>query len=90
MINQTKLEEEMNMSFKLDEVLRDIRIEHNKAISKYSKFASTHEGYAVIHEELDELWDLVKRNKGVLGNEEMRKEAIQVAAMAIRFISDLC
>lgn len=44
-----------------------------------------HEGYAIIKEELDELWDEVKAD-----NKELAlKEAVQVAAMAIRFIVDL-
>ena len=72
------------------DILRDIESEHNTAITKYPKFNSTHEGYAVIKEEVDELWDLVKVNKGVNGNGEFRKEAIQIAAMAVRFIIDLC
>jgi hypothetical protein len=55
-------------------------------------FASAHEGYAVILEELDELFDEVR---GINGKEEphlrrrLRKEAIQVAAMAVRFLLDL-
>ena len=59
-------------------------------MSKYPSFHSTHEGYAVIDEEVDELWELVKKNKGMAGNAEMKAECIQIAAMAIRFICDLC
>lgn len=61
----------------------------------FPPFNSAHEGYAVIAEELDELWQEVKANKGGTGkiNEPqrmaMRKEAIQVAAMAMRFALDL-
>jgi hypothetical protein len=50
-------------------------------------FNSTHEGFAVLKEEFDELWDDVKADKD---GETMKKEAIQVAAMAIRFIQELC
>ena len=50
-------------------------------------FNSTHEGYAVLREEVDELWDCVKSN---VGRDVMRREAIQIAAMAVRFIEDLC
>lgn len=59
-----------------------------QACEKFKRFNSAHEGYAVILEELDELWDEVKKHdKNVLA---MREEAIQVAAMAIRFIMDSC
>jgi hypothetical protein len=71
-------------------ILTEILTEYELASSKYPQFHSTHEGYAVIKEELDELWDMAKANKGLSGNSEMRKEAIQIAAMAMRFIKDLC
>jgi hypothetical protein len=74
----------------LDKIFKDIEIECNNAMNQYPNFASTHEGYAVIKEEVDELWDLVKSNKGVKGNIKFRKECIQIAAMAVRFIKDLC
>ena len=57
------------------------------ATQRYGTFNSYHEGYAVIREEVDELWDEIK---GVQDIDEMKKEAIQIAAMAIRFIMDLC
>ena len=71
-------------------LLKAIEAEYNAASSKYPAFHSTHEGYAVIKEEVDELWDLVKANKGIAGNDTMKQEAIQIAAMALRFIKDLC
>ena len=59
-----------------------------KAMKKHSSMKSNHEGYAVILEELDELWDEIKKQHP--NNELIRKEAIQVAAMAVRFILDRC
>ena len=54
---------------------------------KYQKhFNSTHEGFAVLKEEVDELWDEVKSNAP---KDRLREEAIQVAAMVIRFIQEL-
>lgn len=61
-----------------------------RARSEFPKFSSAHEGWAIIREEVDELWDEVKVNATFRSNERMRKEAIQIAAMAIRFIEDVC
>lgn len=48
---------------------------------------NAHEGYAVLLEEVDELWDEIKkRDKNWT---EIRKEAIQVAAMAMRFVLEV-
>jgi len=55
-----------------------------RARNKYSAFASRHEGFAVLKEEVDELWDEVKRNDYL----SCYDEAVQVAAMALRFISE--
>lgn len=57
--------------------LRDAR-------AKWCDFNSPHEGYAVIKEEVDELWDAVKANDLTAA----RIEAVQVAAMALRFLTD--
>ena len=67
--------------------LNDIHSEFNSANEKFKPFSTYHEGYAVILEELDELWDEVKSRDH--SHYRMKKEAIQVAAMAIRFIYDL-
>jgi len=69
------------------DIMLEIDEELRGAIEKFPAFNSYHEGYAVIKEEIDELWDEVKKknqNKCI-----MRKEALQVATMAIRFILDL-
>ena len=59
--------------------------ELSRARTKFpAGFHSGHEGYAVIQEELDELWQDVKRDRAF----EAACEAIQVAAMALRFIDD--
>jgi hypothetical protein len=50
-------------------------------------FHNYHEGYAVLKEEVDELWGEIKKKKP--SKTDLREEAIQVAAMAIRFASEL-
>ena len=47
-----------------------------------AQFNSDHEGYAVIKEELEEVWDEIKKDNHKLAREEMT----QVAAMAVKFI----
>lgn len=59
-----------------------------RAMHKFGPMASPHEGWAVIHEEMDELWNHVKANTG--RSSEARVEAIQIAAMALRYVADLC
>ena len=70
-------------------IYRAIEKEVESARSKYPSLNSNHEGYAVIKEEVDELWDLIKASKLCVADEGMKKECIQIAAMAIRFIEDL-
>ena len=52
--------------------------------------SSPHEGYAVILEELDELWAEVKASKPGSDRSAMKREALHVGAMAVRFIQDVC
>jgi len=72
------------------EMLNLVRDELDRARQKFPPFNSGHEGYAVILEELDELWTEIRSNQATAGrNERMAKEAIQVAAMALRFLVDM-
>ncbi len=67
----------------LYQIFNDIEEELNQATTKFYPFASGHEGYAILKEEVDELWDDIKTNAPLA---DQRKEAIQIAAMAIRYI----
>jgi len=64
--------------------------EYYRAADRYSDFVNGHEGYAVLNEELDELWDEIKKQPRDRDVDLMSREAVQVAAMAIRFIVDVC
>lgn len=59
-----------------------------KAEAKHPPMRGPHEGYAVILEELDELWTEVKRQP--IDRAALRKEALHVAAMGLRFLKDVC
>lgn len=63
--------------------------EFNRATDTHAPQSSAHEGYAILLEEVDELWDEVKLKSFVRSPERMRTEAIQVAAMAMRFVVDI-
>lgn len=72
----------------LDIVLALVRAEVLRSIrdAGFPLFNSSHEGYAVILEEMDELWDAIKRGKPPWAptDSDQKGEAIQVAAMAIK------
>jgi hypothetical protein len=66
----------------------EIREEALAATLRYPPFHSAHEGYAIIKEELDELWTEVKAKDQNVAR--MREEAMQVGAMALRFMVEVC
>jgi hypothetical protein len=74
----------------VEQIFKDVENELIRANKKFPNFHSPHEGYGVIKEEFEELWDQIKINKTCTGNRLMRNEAIQVAAMAVKFIDNLC
>ena len=69
-------------------ITKEVHEELKSATKKFGAFNSPHEGYAIIKEEVDELWDAVKDKN--LGYGDQRKECIQIAAMALRYILDVC
>lgn len=74
----------------LADVTMEVQREVNRAEANWPPFNSAHEGYAIILEELDELKSHVFTNQKRRDLPAMRKEAIQVAAMAVRFVRDVC
>ncbi len=70
---------------KLARINRLVDAELRRATEKFGAFHNTHEGYAVLLEEVDELWDDIKANNLYASCDE----AIQVAAMAMRYLFDL-
>lgn len=66
----------------------EVRVELGRALGLFAPMHSAHEGKAVIEEEYDELWEHVKANTGA--SPAAREEAIQLAAMALRYALDVC
>jgi hypothetical protein len=71
-------------SKKLGEAMAEVLTEYHLARERFGPFNSAHEGYAVLLEEVQELWDTVRLKGFTI--KERRDEARQVAAIAIAFM----
>lgn len=67
-----------------------VEVELARAKSKHpTKQVNAHEGYAVLLEEVDEVWELVKTQKPKEHAEEFIKELVHVGAMAQRMAEEV-
>ena len=66
--------------------LHEIEDEYIRARQKFDAFNNAHEGYAVMLEEVDEVWSEVKHKTTY---QHFREELIQVAAMAMAMALEL-
>ena len=82
--------DKMEADFRVGKVMADVAEELCRATEAFPAMNSAHEGFAVLKEEVDELWECVREKQGGRDIDKMRKEAVQVAAMAIRFAADVC
>ena len=71
-------------------VASEVSTEVERATMIWGPHNSAHEGFAVLLEEVDELKAHVWTNQKKRDLAKMRTEAIQVAAMAVRFVLDVC
>lgn len=71
----------------IKQALELVETEARAATELWQPFNSVHEGYAVLLEEVDELWEAIKMRPRNMNN--VKGEVIQVGAMAIRFLADL-
>jgi hypothetical protein len=72
------------------DALDGVQDEIASAVKMWPPMNSAHEAYAVMLEEVDELWQHVRTKQKNRDLGAMRKEAIQVAAMAVRFAVEVC
>lgn len=76
--------------FRTVKAFDDVEAELKRALEKFPSFNSGHEGWAVIKEELDELFERVRLKQSTPDRDQlMYGEAMQVAAMAIRFMIEI-
>ena len=78
------------MNEKFQAVMAEVVAEVESATATWPAMNSAHEGYGVLLEEMDELKGHVWTNQRRRDLDAMRKEAIQVAAMAIRMAAEVC
>ena len=84
------MNKEVNVTERMEKLraINMVQDELKRAITMYPPFRSRHEGYAIIKEELDELWTEIKRKPQ--DEKKIEEEAVHLSAMAIRFIMDCC
>lgn len=73
----------------IEEFLHHVQNEVESASAKHAPMNSLHEAYAVILEEMDELWDECKRKRSLRDHNNIHLELKQIAAMAVRAAVDL-
>lgn len=69
----------------------NVILELRAAELTFPPMASYHEGFAILWEEVDELWEQIRTRDSTPGRDaRIRGEATQVCAMALRLLQDLC
>lgn len=58
-------------------------------LDRYGPFASPHEAHSVIREELEELFDEVRKRRDQRSSLALRNEAIDIAVAALRFAAQV-
>ena len=84
-----RAEEELRLRPTLSRVLHEVREEVERAEEKWPAMNSAHEALGVLKEEMRELTDHCDMKQSLRVPEEIRKEALQVAAMAVRLVRDI-
>jgi hypothetical protein len=90
-----RFEEQINemIDFRITSIGKAIRMiipEYNQIIFKNPPLHNVQEGWVMLEQGMEELWNEVKKDKNIRSGELMRKEAIFISVTAMRFIIDLC
>lgn len=73
----------------IEQFCTDMFRELSKADAQHGNYNSFHEAYAVILEELDEFWDIVKMKAQDRDHANAYVELVQIAVCCIRAARDL-
>jgi penicillin-binding protein-related factor A (putative recombinase) len=71
------------------ELIAEINAEIVRARVHCVRFRSLHEAYAVLAEELDELWDITRQKRRDRDAEAIHRECVQIAAMAVKTLDSM-
>ena len=74
----------------LEQAVAAAKSEAERAARLWPRYNSPHEAFAILLEEVDELKAHVWKHQRTRDLEAMRREAVQVAAVALRFVSEVC
>lgn len=73
-----------------DYALWCVKVELESARKQYPPFPTAMHGISVLREEFEELWELLRVKDADRDHNRMWEEAVQVGAMAVRFMLDCC
>lgn len=72
-------------------IQREVREHLDECLEEWPPHVDAHHSFAILKEEVDELWEAVRmKQTDPERHDQLRKEAIQVAAASMRFILDIC
>ena len=74
---------------RVSDVQQDISTEIGRARASFGSFRSAHEAYAILLEEVEELWAEIKVKQGKRDMARLYTGAVQVAAMATLLASEV-
>ena len=89
-MTQEQLEAVRSGQDRLTQGLQLITDELHSQVKQFPRpMASLHEAYAVLLEEVDEVWDIVRQKSSARDPDELRKELVQVSAYALRIVLEM-
>lgn len=64
--------------------LEEVEVEAKRAVEKFGQYNSLHEAYAVMYEEVDEFWEIVRMKRSKRDPKKIREELVQIAACCMK------